>query len=131
MALDKRLSLTFRVVISVILLQSLYFKFTGQPVSKELFGILGVEPWGRIGLGVVEFITGILLLIPDARFHKLGVSFALVIGIGAVLTHILFIGIIFDGDFVLFSLAVVITLLSGMLLWKNYSMSLLRPSLKK
>ena len=54
-----------RIAAAVILLQTLYFKFTGHPESVELFSKLGVEPWGRIGTGVIELVTGVLLLIPS------------------------------------------------------------------
>ena len=58
----KILSWVLRIIAAVILLQTLYFKFTAHPESVELFSKLGVEPWGRICTGVIELITGILLL---------------------------------------------------------------------
>jgi putative oxidoreductase len=63
-----------RVVASLILLQTLYFKFSGHPESVFIFEKVGMEPWGRIGSGVIELIAGIALLIPS------------VVGIGAILT---------------------------------------------
>ena len=53
-----------RIIAAVILLQTLYFKFTGQPESVTLFTTLGMEPWGRIGTGIFELIGSILILIP-------------------------------------------------------------------
>lgn len=55
-------SWVLRIAAAIILLQTLYFKFTGHPESVELFTKLGVEPWGRIGTGVIELIY--LLQIP-------------------------------------------------------------------
>ena len=53
-----------RLVPAVILLQTLYFKFTAHPESVKLFTEIGMEPWGRIGTGIIELIAAILLLIP-------------------------------------------------------------------
>ena len=85
-----------RIVAAVILLQTLYFKFSGHPESVELFSKLGVEPWGRIGTGVIELVTGVLLLIPST------VVFGALLGIGlmlgAIASHLLVIGIESKGD---------------------------------
>ncbi len=64
MNIKKIISLLPRIAAAVILLQTLYFKFTGHPESVVLFTKLGVEPWGRVATGIIELITGILLLIP-------------------------------------------------------------------
>lgn len=92
----KKLSWLFRIAAVVILFQTLYFKFTGHPESVDLFTKLGVEPWGRIGTGVIELIAGVLLLIPST------VIFGAVLGIGlmggAILSHLLVIGIESKGD---------------------------------
>ena len=45
-------SLVLRLVPAIILLQTLYFKFSAAPESVFIFEQLGLEPWGRIGLGV-------------------------------------------------------------------------------
>jgi putative oxidoreductase len=50
---------SLRILAAVIILQTLYFKFSAQPESVELFTILGVEPWGRIATGVLELIASI------------------------------------------------------------------------
>ncbi len=60
----KILSWALRIVAAIIMLQTLYFKFTAQPESVEIFTKVGIEPWGRIGTGVAELIASILLLIP-------------------------------------------------------------------
>ena len=57
-----------RIIAAVILLQTLYFKFSGHPESVELFTQLGVEPWGRIATGIIELIAGALLIIPATAF---------------------------------------------------------------
>ena len=58
-------SWALRGIAAVILLQTLFFKFTGAKESVYIFSTLGLEPWGRIGSGVVELIAAILLLLPQ------------------------------------------------------------------
>ena len=58
------MSWLLRLVAAVILLQTLFFKFTGAPESVYIFSTLGAEPWGRIGSGIVELIASVLLLTP-------------------------------------------------------------------
>jgi hypothetical protein len=84
------------VVAAVILLQTLYFKFTAQPESVYIFSTLGIEPYGRIGSGVFELITSILLLLPKTRLYG---SF-LGIGVisGAMLSHLFILGIEVQND---------------------------------
>lgn len=106
-----------RIVVAFILIQSVYFKLTAQTVSVELFSILGVESWGRITLGIVELITGILILISPTVF--IGAILATLIGLGAILTHLFFIGINFDGDITLFLMAIVVFGLSIFLIWSE------------
>lgn len=105
------ISWLFRIVAAVILLQTLYFKFTGHPESVELFTKLGVEPWGRIGTGVIELITGILLLIPATAF--IGGFLGMGLMAGAIASHLLVIGIESKGDGgQLFMLAIAVLILS-------------------
>ena len=80
-----------RIVAAVILLQTLYFKFTGHPESVALFTKLGVEPWGRIGTGVIELVAGILLLLPATVF--IGAFLGIGLMSGAILSHLTIIGI--------------------------------------
>ena len=91
MKLKTILSWTLRLIAAIILLQTLYFKFTGQPESVELFTKLGVEPWGRIGTGVIELIASILLLLPATVIF--GAIMGLGLMAGAILSHLLVIGI--------------------------------------
>lgn len=99
-----------RIVAAVILLQTLYFKFTAHPESVELFSKLGVEPWGRIGTGVIELITGVLLLIPATAF--IGGFLGIGLMMGAILSHLTVIGIESKGDGgQLFLLAIVVLVL--------------------
>ena len=99
------LILVLRILAAVILLQTLYFKFTAHPQSVKLFTILGMEPWGRIGTGVFELIASILILIP--RTTLLGAIMGLGLMAGAIFFHLSKLGIIFDGDAGLFTYAVI------------------------
>ena len=92
---------------AAILLQTLYFKFTAHPDSVHLFSELGLEPWGRIGLEVVELIVAGFLIWKRTAF--LGAVLAMDIMIGAVASHIFVLGIDMNGDGgTLFSLALVV-----------------------
>jgi len=94
-----------RLVPAIILLQTLYFKFTAQPESVQLFTRIGMEPYGRIGTGVLELIAAILILIP--RYTGYGAILGLVMMTGALYFHLTKIGIFFGGDALLFIYAVV------------------------
>ncbi|HEX2683971.1 MAG TPA: DoxX family protein [Ferruginibacter sp.] len=94
-----------RVLAAVILLQTLYFKFTGHEQSVKLFTTLGMEPWGRIGTGIAELIAAILILVP--RTTLLGALMGLGLMSGAIFFHLTKLGIYFDGDPVLFIYAVI------------------------
>ncbi len=94
-----------RLVPAIILLQTLYFKFTAQPESVQLFTRIGMEPYGRIGTGVLELVAAILILIP--RYTGYGAILGLVMMTGALYFHLTKIGIFFGGDALLFIYAVV------------------------
>lgn len=94
-----------RILAALILLQTLYFKFTAHEQSVKLFTQVGMEPWGRIGTGVLELIASILLLIPRTTVYGAGLGAGLMAG--AIFFHLTKLGIVFDGDAVLFTYAVV------------------------
>jgi uncharacterized membrane protein YphA (DoxX/SURF4 family) len=92
----KVLAWGLRLVAAVIMLQTLFFKFSGAEESVYIFSTLGLEPWGRIGTGVMELIASILILIPKTT--ALGALLAIGIMGGAILSHLLFLGISVQGD---------------------------------
>ena len=96
---------TLRLVDASIMLQTLYFKFTAHPQSVKLFTELGMEPWGRIGTGVGELIASILILYP--RTTGFGALLGTGLLSGAIFFHLTKLGIKFDGDYGLFTLAVI------------------------
>ncbi len=105
------ISWILRLIVAIILLQTLYFKFTAHPDSVHIFSALGVEPWGRIGLGIIELITAILIFIPKTK--TIGMLNSLGIIIGAIVSHLMVLGINVSNDGGgLFTLAVIILLAS-------------------
>jgi uncharacterized membrane protein YphA (DoxX/SURF4 family) len=100
-----------RLTAAVILLQTLFFKFTGAPESVYIFTKVGMEPWGRYGSGVVELIAAILLL--SSRHCWLGAVLALGMMGGAIMSHLTKLGIVVQNDGgLLFGLAVAVAVCS-------------------
>src|SRR6516162_9780567 len=101
-----------RVAAAGILLQTLFFKFTAAPESVYIFTRVGLEPWGRIGSGVLELIAALLILSP--RLTWLGSAIAIGVMTGAILSHLTVLGIEVQGDKgLLFALALIVFVSSG------------------
>ena len=106
-----------KLVAVVILVQTLFFKFSGAEESVYIFQTLGVEPYGRIGSGIVELIASILILIP--RTTLLGALLGIGTMVGAIFSHIFVLGIVVKEDGgTLFALAI-ITLICCLILVYN------------
>jgi hypothetical protein len=102
-----------RLIVAVILLQTLFFKFSAAKESIYIFSTLGAEPWGRIASGIFELIASILLFIPSTT--TVGAAMALAATGSAILFHLTRLGIALTpvGDHgELFALAVLVTLCS-------------------
>jgi len=111
-------TMLLKVVVAIILLQTLYFKFTGAEESVYIFTKLGMEPAGRIGSGIVELIAAITILIPSLTW--LGALLALGTISGALFFHFTKLGIVvMDDGGTLFVLACIVFVSSAILLWKN------------
>lgn len=101
------LSWVLQLSVAVILLQTLYFKFTGAEESVYIFSTLGMEPWGRYLSGVAELVASALLLIPG--FAPFGALLSLGVISGAIMSHLTVLGIEVRGDGgLLFALAVIV-----------------------
>ena len=110
------LSWICRIAAALILLQTLFFKFTAAPESVYIFTKVGAEPWGRIGSGIVELIAAILLLTP--RFVWGGAFLALGVMAGAIISHLTVLGIEVQGDKgLLFFLAIAVFITSSIALF--------------
>ncbi len=107
-----------RIIVAIILFQTLFFKFTGAEESKYIFSTLmgpELEAYGRIGSGVVELIAVILLLIPGTAW--LGALLALGTITGAIMSHLTMLGIVVKDDGgLLFILAITVFVLSAVTL---------------
>ena len=85
------ISWALRVIAAVILLQTFFFKFTGAKESVYIFSTLGIEPWGRIGSGVVELVASVLILAPPTVAW--GALLSLAVISGAIISHLTKLGV--------------------------------------
>ncbi len=108
--------LIIRIVVAVILIQTLRFKLTAHPDSVYIFTKVGLEPVGRIGIAIVELIAGILLLIKRTAWLGAGITIGVISG--AIVMHLTDLGIEVNGDGgALFFTAIVILILSSIILF--------------
>ncbi|WP_250432651.1 DoxX family membrane protein [Hanstruepera flava] len=106
--LKKRILLFIRIAIAIILIQTLRFKFSAHPDSVYIFTKAGLEPHGRIIIGIVELIAGILLIIPKTVW--LGSSLTIGLMLGAISMHLTKIGIEVNNDNGILFITALITL---------------------
>ena len=121
-----------RLVAAVILLQTLFFKFTGAPESVYIFTkfseflghlaepIFGTnfaamvahsEAFSRVSSGVMDLVAAVLLIWP--RYPWAGAILALAATAGAIASHLTFLGIEVQGDRgLLFGLAITVVVCS-------------------
>ena len=81
---------------AIVLIQTLYFKFTKAPESVYIFSQLGMEPYGRLGTGIIELIIAVLLLFRSTSL--LGSILAIGIIFGAIFSHLFILGIVVQND---------------------------------
>jgi hypothetical protein len=122
-------SWVLQAIAAAILLQTLFFKFSGAEESRYIFTKLGLEPWGRWGSGAVELVAAVLLLQP--RSAVLGAMLALGVIGGALVSHLTKLGIAVKGDGgLLFILAVAVFISSaGVLAIRRSQIPLIGPRL--
>lgn len=113
----KHIPLALRIIVATILIQTLRYKFTAHPDSVYIFEKVGLEPYGRITIGILELIAGILLLIPKTIW--MGAIITLGIISGAIFMHTTALGIEINNDNgLLFYTAVLTFILSTIILYK-------------
>ncbi len=118
-----------KLVAAVIMLQTLFYKFTAAAESVFIFTKLGVEPWGRIMTGIFELIAAVLILVP--KTSRIGAIIATIIMTGAIASHIFILGITIMGDKgLLFCLALIVLAASLLIIriQKLQAMNLYQPS---
>jgi putative oxidoreductase len=107
-----------RLVAAVILLQTLFFKFTAAEESVYIFTTVGMEPWGRIGVGILELVAAILLIVTATAW--IGGILALGLMLGAIGMHLTILGIeVKDDGGYLFILAVIVALCCAYVVIRN------------
>lgn len=85
-----------QILAAVILLQTIYYKFTGAAESIYIFENAGLEPWGRYMSGIVELLAGLLLLLPGLNW--LGAVLGLLVMTVALYVHLGVLGVEIMGD---------------------------------
>ncbi len=114
--MKKYVPLALRLIVTIILIQTLRFKFSAHPDSVYIFETVGLEPVGRIGIGILELIAGFLLLIPKTVWAGAVLTLGL-IG-GAIMMHLTQLGIEVKNDGgLLFGTAIVTFILSAIILY--------------
>ena len=114
--MKKYIPLALRLIVAIILIQTLRFKFTAHPDSVYIFKTVGLEPTGRILTGIAELIAGALLLLK--RTVWLGALMTLGIIGGAIFMHLTKLGIEVNGDKgILFFNALITFSLSAIILY--------------
>jgi len=107
-----------RLLAAIILLQTLFFKFTASPESVYIFTKVGMEPWGRILVGLLELVAAVMLIIPRSAW--MGAILALGLMAGAIGMHLTLLGIEVQGDGgYLFFLALIVAICSAYALTRN------------
>ena len=108
-------SWVLQLAVAGILVQTLFFKFTAAEESVYIFTAVHAEPWGRIGSGVLELIAALLLLTPATA--TLGAILTMGVMAGAILTHLIVLGLVVKDDGgLLFALALIAFLGSAFVL---------------
>lgn len=107
-----------KLVPAVIMLQTLYFKFAATPESVYIFSKIGMEPYGRIGIGILELIASVLILIPRTTLY--GAVLGLGLMAGAIKFHLTELGINVQNDGgKLFYLAIITAIFCSLIIVMN------------
>jgi putative oxidoreductase len=87
---------TAKIIVAFILLQTLYFKFTGSPESVFIFTKLGAEPFGRISSGIIELFASVFLFVNKTKFYAAFIALSTMFV--AIVSHLFIIGIEVEND---------------------------------
>lgn len=116
--MNHKIFLVLRIIIAAILIQTLRFKFTAHPDSIYIFSKVDLEPFGRIGIGILELIATILILIPKTIWIGALLTFGVISG--AIIMHLTQLGIEINNDGgQLFYMAIIVFILSSLILWSQ------------
>ena len=116
--MNKTVLLIFRILVAIILLQTLRFKFLGHPDSVYIFSTIGMEPYGRYGIGFLELIASGLLFFKRSTW--MGALMTTGLMAGAIFFHLSQLGIEVKNDGgTLFYMAVGTWAISLIILWSE------------
>ena len=120
-----------RIVAAVIMLQTLFFKFSGSEESVYIFKTLGMEPYGRIGTGVMELLASVLILYPKTTVY--GAVLAVGLMGGAIFFHLTKLGLVVmddGGQLFIYALLVFFSGLALVIIYRHQLYSLLKLNSK-
>lgn len=120
-----------RIVAAVIMLQTLFFKFSGSEESIYIFKTLGMEPYGRIGTGVMELIASILILYPKTTVY--GAVLAIGLMAGAIFFHLTKLGLVVmndGGQLFIYALLVFLSSVALVIIYRHQLYSLIKLNSK-
>ena len=121
-----------RIIAALIMLQTLFFKFSGSEESVYIFSQMGMEPWGRIATGLLELIASILILYPKTTFF--GSVLAIGLMLGAIGAHLTKLGIEIKNDggqLFIYALVVLLSSLSLAIIYRHDGINFLKSIIKK
>jgi hypothetical protein len=116
-----------RIIAALIMLQTLYFKFSGSEESVYIFSQLGMEPCGRIGSGTLVLVASILILYPKTTFF--GSVLAIGLMAGAIGAHLTKLGIAVKNDggqLFIYALLVLISSIILAIIYRNDGINLIK-----
>jgi hypothetical protein len=116
-----------KLVAVIILLQTLFFKFTAAPESVYIFSTIGLEPFGRIGIGVLELLASLLILFPATT--AMGALLAAGLMAGALYFHFTKLGIVVQNDggqLFIYALLVLLSSLAVVIIKRNDVLEIFR-----
>ncbi|NOU59808.1 DoxX family protein [Marinifilum caeruleilacunae] len=126
----RTIEMLLRIVTAIILIQTLHFKFSGHPQAIHVFSTIGMEPWGRYGIGAIELITGILFFLPNYWKYASVITAGLMIG--AIGFHLVTpLGVVVEYDGIsdggqLFAMAITALVFSCILMYRANVKDLVR-----
>jgi len=109
-----------RVIAAIIMLQTLFFKFSSSEESVYIFTTVGMEPWGRIASGIVELIASVLILFP--RTTWIGAALGIGVMSGAIFFHLTKLGLVVKndgGELFIYALLVFLCCLALLFIYRN------------
>ncbi|MFO1512823.1 MAG: DoxX family protein [Verrucomicrobiota bacterium] len=110
------LSWTCCLIAAAIMIETLFFKFTGAAESKYIFQKMGTEPWMRWVQGLWELTASIGLLLPRLRWA--GGILTTGAMMAAILSHMTWLGYSIQGDHgLLFGMALMTFTCGVTVLW--------------